>query len=290
MNNTALAIIIMLISAAMYALSYVLQHKGTQAAIGEGVENPGIGQLIRNRIWLLGLVLFGLSFIVHLVALSFGSVAIVQPLIVTELIFIPPFAALISGARISRRDWLAILTVSVALAIFLIAAAPQEGTVEPTAVNWTVTIAIFYAICGLLLLVGSRLPTNPRAALFGVAAGFINALLALVAKGMFSSSEGSSLFANPLTYITIVVAISTIALTAIAFRAGPITTSSPAMIATNPIVATIGAMLVFGDSINTGLLAIVIIIACLGAIAWGIMALVSSEVVHATLEDATLED
>jgi drug/metabolite transporter (DMT)-like permease len=285
MNNTALAIIIMLISAAMYALSYVLQHKGTQESIGEGVENPGIGLLIRNRIWLLGLVLFGLSFIVHLAALAFGSVAIVQPLIVTELIFIPPFAALISHARISRRDWFAILTVSVGLAVFLIVAAPQEGSVEPSALDWTVTIAVFYAICGLLLLVGSRLPVNPRAAFFGVATGFINALLALVAKGMFSSSEGGSLLANPLTYVTIVVALTTVVLTAVAFRAGPITTSSPAMIATNPIVATIGAILIFGDTINTGLLAIVIIVACLGAIAWGIMALVNSEVVHSTLDD-----
>ncbi len=283
MNNTALAVIIMLISCAMYGLSYVLQHKGTQEAIGEGVENPGPAALIRNKIWLIGIVLFGLSFIVHLLALAFGSVGIVQPLIVTELIFIPPFAALISHARITKRDWLAIITVSIGLAVFLIASSPTEGSDEPSFLGWTITILVFYALCGLLLLIGSRLPVSPRAALYGVAAGLINALLALTAKGAFEAS--GSLLASPLTYITIVVALSTIALTAVAFRAGPITTSSPAMIATNPIVSTIAAIIIFGETINTSLVAIALIIVCLAAVAWGVMALVNSEVVHSAFDE-----
>jgi drug/metabolite transporter (DMT)-like permease len=280
----------MLISSAMYALSYVLQHKGTQEAIGDHVADPGVGQLVRNKIWLIGIIFFGLSFIVHLGALAFGSVGIVQPLIVTELIFIPPFAAIISHAKISKKDWLAIATVSIGLAVFLIVAAPSEGKEIPSFVGWVLLIVVFYAIAGLLLVIGRRLPVNPRAALYGVAAGFINALLALTAKGAFESSGDTSLLLNPLSYVTAVVALSTIALTAIAFRAGPITTSSPAMIAANPIVATIAAVIVFGETINTGLLAILVIVVSLVAIAWGVMALVNSDAVHAALDDVPTED
>ena len=58
-QNEMIAIVVMLASSACYALSYVLQHKGTQASIGEGVENPGVGRLVRNPTWLIGITSMG---------------------------------------------------------------------------------------------------------------------------------------------------------------------------------------------------------------------------------------
>lgn len=280
-----IAIVVMLASSACYALSYVLQHKGTQASIGEGVENAGFGRLVRNPIWLIGIVLFGTSFLLHLVALSFGSVSVVQPLIVTELIFIPPFAALISKARIHARDWVAILSVAAGLGIFLIAAAPEEGSKEPSTAVWIITFFVFYAICGLLMLIGSRLPINPRAAVAGTAVGFINAALAIFAKGAFEGNTGS-IFTNPLSYVTIFIAITLVGLTALAFRVGPITTSSPAMIAATPIISVIASVILFGETLNTSPIAIAIIVVCVVVVGAGVYALTQSEAVHAALDDS----
>lgn len=284
-QNETVAIVVMLASSACYALSYVLQHKGTQASIGEGVENPGVGRLVRNPIWLIGIILFGTSFLLHLVALSFGSVAVVQPLIVTELIFIPPFAALISKARIHARDWVAILAVAAGLAVFLVVGAPTEGTSTPSGTEWIVTFFVFYGMCGLLFLISTRLPINPRAAVAGTAVGFVNAALAIFAKGAFEGTTGS-LFTNPLTYVTLFVSLSLVVLTAIAFRTGPITTSSPAMIATTPIVSVIASVILFGETLKLTPVTIVVIIACVVVVAGGVVALTQSEAVHAALDDS----
>jgi len=290
-ENPTLAIVIMLLSAAMYALSYVLQHKGTQAAIGHNARTrqdnrSDVMRLISNPVWLSGIVLFGLSFLLHLAALAFGSVGIVQPLIVTELIFIPPFAALITKVKIAGKDWIAILAVALGLMGFLIAAAPAEGGENPSSPLWVVAIGGFFVICFALMAVGNRFSINPKAALYGCAAGVINALLALVAKGAFNAGN---LLTNPLFYVMIIVALSTVWLTALAFKQGPITTSSPAMISTNPIVATIGAIWLFGEQINHGPLQIAVIAVCLPIIAWGVVALTKSDAVHAALsEEANL--
>lgn len=284
-TNEIIAILVMLLSSACYALSYVLQHKGTQASIGEGVENAGVGQLIKNPTWLIGIVLFGTSFLLHMVALGFGSVAVVQPLIVTELIFIPPFAALISKAKIHARDWMAILAVAAGLAVFLIVASPEEGNQDPSTAGWVVTFFLFYGICIALMLIGSRLGPNPRAAVAGTAVGFVNALLAVFAKGAFESGSGNIL-TNPMAYLTIFIAITLVALTAMAFKVGPITTSSPAMIASTPIISVIASMVLFGETLNTSPIAIVVTIACMLVVGGGVYALTQSEAVHAALDDS----
>lgn len=286
MESTVIAVLVMLLSAAMYALSYVLQHKGAQTSLGTaGTGKKGVGELIKNPIWVIGVVLFITSFFLHMVALSFGSVSVVQPLIVTELIFIPPFAALISKAKISGRDWLAIFAVAAALAVFLVVCKPSAGDREPSAVTWAITIVIFYVICFGLMGIGRGQRENLRAMMFGIGTGFVNALMALTAKGAFEGNGFLDLLTEPMTWVTVVVAASTIWLTAITFKAGPITASSPAMIATNPLVSAAGAMILFGEMINTSVVSIVTLIVAIAVIAWGVKALEGSEAVHAALDD-----
>lgn len=283
-ENNPVAITLMLLASASYALSYVLQHKGTQASIGEGIENPGIARLIKNPVWLVGVILFGVSFGLHMAALAFGSVAVVQPLIVTELIFIPPFAALISKAHVHVRDWLAILAVAVGLGVFLVVAAPQPGTEIPSTAGWIATFVIFYVICGALFMIGTRLPINPRAAVSGIAVGFVNAALAIFASGAFDG-ESSTLLTNPLVYVTIFIALTLVALTALAFRTGPITTSSPAMIASTPIISVVASVVLFGESMTSTPIAIFIIGVCIVVVGAGVYALTQSEAVHAALDE-----
>jgi drug/metabolite transporter (DMT)-like permease len=111
------AIVVMLLSSALYAPALVLQHQGSQEAIGAlSSGKPRFRELLKNRTWLAGLILFYVAAGVHIVAISLGSLAVVQPLIVTELIFVPIAAMIISKTAVSGRDWAAIVAVSAALA------------------------------------------------------------------------------------------------------------------------------------------------------------------------------
>ena len=96
-----LAVLVMLLSSALYAPALVLQHKGTQQSIGQfSSGQPKFLDLLKNRVWLSGLILFYVAAVVHIVAISLGSLAVVQPLIVTELIFVPIAAMIISKTAV----------------------------------------------------------------------------------------------------------------------------------------------------------------------------------------------
>ncbi len=126
-----LAVLVMLLSSALYAPALVLQHKGTQQSIGQfSSGQPKFLDLLKNRVWLSGLILFYVAAVVHIVAISLGSLAVVQPLIVTELIFVPIAAMIISKTAVPGREWLAIVAVAAALAVFLVVAQPTGGSVK----------------------------------------------------------------------------------------------------------------------------------------------------------------
>lgn len=277
MHNELVAVIIMVFSAASYGASYVFQHKGTQEATAGGDGSLGIAVLLRNRTYVIGVILFALGFWLHITALAFGSVAVVQPIIVAELIFIPPVSALVVHTKITGKEWLAILVVAGGLAGFLFVAAPTEGSITPTTMAWVIVIGGTVAACALLTLGGFRSSNLAvRAALLGVSAGLVNALMALTAKGSLHGSI-TEILTNPLSYITVVVAISTFATTALAFKAGPITISSPSIIASNPIAATLISLWLFGVTINSGPLALVLIVFCVAITIAGVFYLSKTE-------------
>lgn len=251
MQSSGVAVIAMLVASASYAASYVFQHKGTQATMGVGAAAGGVKRLLRNKFWLIGVGLFSLGFWLHMVALALGSVAVVQPLIVTELIFIPPLSALISKTKVSALEWVAILAVAGGLAGFLIVANPSAGTSTPSSEQWVGVIVGSVAVVGVLTVIGSRFTSTARAATLGVAAGLVNALMAITAKGALADPSPAALVANPLTYVTVVAAFATFASTAYAFRSGPITVSSPSIIAANPFAATLVSIWLFQEDLNT---------------------------------------
>jgi drug/metabolite transporter (DMT)-like permease len=280
-----LAIVVMLVSTAVYSLSYVLQHKGTVASMGaDAGEGGGVKRLMRHPVWLAGAVLFYVAGAIHLVALSLGSLAVVQPLLVTELIFIPPIAAVVSKIRVSRRDWLWILVVSASLAVFLAVAQPTEGNDTSTTMRWLVTLSAMLVIFGVCMLIGRRLGDTGRAAMYGAATGVINALYVVAAKGVFGGPPA------PLLWVLLVLAVfgalGGVAFATFAFRSGPVTVSSAAMIVVNPLIATAAAMYLFDVQINDSPLELIIIAIAMVLVGFGIVKLSSSEAVHGEAEHA----
>jgi len=90
------------------------------------------------------------AFILLLVALAVGTVAVVAPLVVTQLIFIPPAARLISKVRVSGRDWAATIAVFVGLAVFLVVADPSAGTPDASNSAWLLVVEGFLVVIAAL--------------------------------------------------------------------------------------------------------------------------------------------
>src|SRR5487761_1345532 len=130
-----LAYIAAVAAAAAFAVATALQHRAatSEARIGGGAKTAGraFGGLVRRPLWLAGLAADAAGFGLHAYALTAGQLAIVQPLLVSSLLFALPLGAWLDRRRVTRTE-LGWATVSVAsLGVFLGLARPSGNGVKP---------------------------------------------------------------------------------------------------------------------------------------------------------------
>jgi hypothetical protein len=118
-----------LLGAFSQALTSVLQRLANVSG-GEEKRSPWQTTLylIRQPMWLLGMVSMGGTFVFTALALYFGALATVQPILVTQLIFTLALRVLWLHDVIAPRTWGAAGLLCLGLFGFLVAAHPPGGS------------------------------------------------------------------------------------------------------------------------------------------------------------------
>ncbi len=96
MSPLALSVLLSLVSAVAYAAGAIIQER--VAARGDNSPHA----LVRNGVWWVAVVLNGVGAILHVVALAYGPLSLVQPLGALTIVFALPMAALFVGRRAGR--------------------------------------------------------------------------------------------------------------------------------------------------------------------------------------------
>ena len=120
-------------------------HLMTQHSVSIGVSGTHRGWnlvtfLFRQPLWLLGWVAATAGFAFQAVALHSGQLSIVQPLLVTELVFVLLVRRFWVHQHIAKMAWTAALITCAALAVFLTVAQPHGGHLRPDVADWLVPI------------------------------------------------------------------------------------------------------------------------------------------------------
>ena len=114
------AVLIALACAAVYGAGTALQHQAASEVSG---ADTGAGhlllQLLRRPSWLVGLVLSGVAFLLHVAALSHGSLAVVQPIVVTTIVFAVFVRSALDRTLPDRQEVLWAVCTWVGLALFV---------------------------------------------------------------------------------------------------------------------------------------------------------------------------
>ena len=242
-----------LLSAFVYGAGVVLQQRAALEAPPEEAARPRLLlRLVRRPLWLLGLAADIVGFGLQAAALHRGSLVVVQPLITTSLVFALVLTSVWTHEPISRRQWTAVGMVLLGLAVFLIVAAPNE---ESSAVagmrDWILTTTTITAAAGVALAAGLRAVGSARAAFFAVAAGIADAFMAVMAK-TFSGSFDDGLaatFRSWTPYALIAAGLIAMLLISTAYQAGHPTVSLPIITVTDPLVASLIGISLFGDEL-----------------------------------------
>ena len=167
-----LAILLALLAALCFAVGTVCMQKGTMAMpIGES-EKPGfLLKLIRQPIWVAGILIDLAGFVAQAAALSVGRLVVVQPLLVATVVFALPLGVKFTGQRVGPREILGAGLVVGGLATFLILNNPDEGRSDAPWSDWLITCAVLLGLAGAFVTASRRFSSGVKAALLGTAAG-----------------------------------------------------------------------------------------------------------------------
>ncbi|MDR2565053.1 MAG: DMT family transporter [Bifidobacteriaceae bacterium] len=238
-----LAIGVGLASALCFAGAFVAQqHVAAAVPAAKGKGLALFAQLARSPLWWAGATGDVLGFALQAVALAFGSVVLVQPVLVTSMVFALPLAARWNGRRIGRRDigW-AVLVVA-GLAVFTVVGDSTKGSVSDAVRPWLWPAVAFGLACVGLALAGVAARGSAKALAFGLLTGVVYGIIAplteLVVVHLGQVGALGVLRSWPVYALAVCVLAGT-AFQQAAFHAGDLGASLPASQVLEPVVAVV---------------------------------------------------
>jgi drug/metabolite transporter (DMT)-like permease len=210
--------------------------------------------LIRQPMWLIGLLFLGGTFAFTATALYFGEIAVVQPVLVIELIFMLGLRRFWLHDEIAMRTWGAAAITCVGLAGFLVAAHPQEGIGLPSANGWIRAVSGRLLIVLVLLALSRRGSPSRKAAMLGssgaivwsIDAGFMKAATVILSKDGWIHL----LYHWPLYALVVTGIIGTILVQA-SLSVGPLMVSQAALLIVDPFSSILLGIELFDEHVNT---------------------------------------
>jgi hypothetical protein len=244
------------LAALLFGLGAVIQHEAVAtSATDRGLE---LRTLIRQRRWLLGQTTTVLGSVVHILALGFAPVAIVQPLLAAELVIGLGVRALRDRRNLTAVEIIGALCTVIGLVGFLWSARPTRGGPEHLAAPGPLVATTSLAVT--LVALSSRTPRgNAGALVCGTAAGIAAGVAAMLASAVFKEisitgwvgAAGVSLW-----WATIATALLAGTAAQIggqqAYARGALGWSLPAVTVIDPLAAAATARVLLGERLQAG--------------------------------------
>lgn len=236
-ENNLLAIFFALLSALTIAWGTVIRHR--VASTSEDNDVPLLNA-VRSPWWWGGLLGAMAGYGLQIVALNFGTLLIVQPILVLSLMFTLPLSARMDGRRISKSETTWALLLTVAVAVLVVLGRPTSGDTHPPLKIWLLVLGIGVVVIGAILLFAATRGKEMQALLYGAMTGSIMGYLALMSKAVvdtFRLRGMEGLVTGWELYALLALAGIGTAVQQLSFNAGALKNSLPAMTIVEPLVA-----------------------------------------------------
>jgi drug/metabolite transporter (DMT)-like permease len=240
-----------LAGAVFTAIGIVVRQRATMdVPQDQGVSRLMLNTLLHRRVWWAGTAAAVTGYVFQAVALAFGSLLLVAPLMVSALLFALPLSARISRRRVTRAEWGWATMLTVTLAVFVSLARTRPGDYEGAEVPAAVVAVICLLVVASSLVVAVRLSGWRRAILLALGVGVLFGLVAVLTKiemQLLTEDGAARLLTSPVTYALIAVAVAATLLQQSAFHAGSLKASVPAMLVLEPLVAVLLGQVILGE-------------------------------------------
>lgn len=255
-----------MLSATCAALSTTFKHYAAARVPqlptgGHGVRQM-IGAMIVNPIWLIGLLFDVGAIAFQVLALKFGYIAIVQPLLTSSLAISLLLTHIAHRSTPSRRELRNIAVLVTGLVLFILAS-DISGAEGEEAVG-SRTPAMVMAVIAVLLIggcwVAARHIHSHAGQLYGLAVAALYVATASLIKSCTRIYDLRGLVELLLAWqLWALLAAGALAmlLAQLAFASGPLTKSLPVIASFDPLFALAAGIVVYGERLSTAPLALI---------------------------------
>jgi fumarate reductase subunit D len=235
-----MTILFALLTSLTNALAVTLQHIASTSDTEKSSGWKFVSYLLRHPLWLLGWVALCGSLIFQALALHFGPLSLVQPILVTELILALVLRQFWLGQSIRGVTWSAAVVTGAGLVIFLVTTSPHGRSFLPTSSAWTVPSIVCVAVVALFVALAQRGSPARRAALFASATAVMWALEATFIKAAtdtISALGYGGMFTRWPVYALIVGGVVGLLCEQAALHVGPLSVSQTFIVIVDPLVS-----------------------------------------------------
>jgi drug/metabolite transporter (DMT)-like permease len=289
MDKADVAALLALGAAFFIAVGDVIHQRTAHEVTDEQVSHVELFmRLLRDRQWWLGSVVSAVGFALQAAALGFGSVLLVQALLVTSLLFALPISARLSHRRVNRWQWTSAALLAAAVAVIVTVGNPTAGHSRASLETWTAVIVVLGPAL-VLCVVGARIWSGPvSAVLLAAVSGALWGLFAVLTKGVVDRLDDGlwALLRTPELYVWALVAIAGTSWQQSSFRAGALTASLPTMTVVEPLVGSVLGVVVLGETLRPGDAGWLTLIVAVAVMVVATVALARGEAAGATTQPA----
>ncbi len=255
-----LAVVLSLLAAVCFGTASVLQHHGANQVRRRFPLHPGLlVDVVRQRLWLLGIVAEVVAVAMHMVAVNFGPLSVVQPLLAVGLVIALPLQA-VFGRPVNRRALLAATLTVAGLAVFLAVQPALESRAPESITEWLPGLLLIGAVAAGALSIALTRRGRARSLALGATAGCCFALSAALVKtwgGILRAGGLPGLATSWELWTALGCGLVGVLLAQAAFQSGPLGGPLAAMMVVDPLVGVSLGAIVFSESFSTGPLAVV---------------------------------
>ncbi|MFF8605620.1 DMT family transporter [Streptomyces sp. NPDC015346] len=263
MSPLLLSVLLSLVSAVAYAAAAIVQER-VAASAGGRTYAP-----VRNPVWWGSVLLNGLGAALHVAALAYGPLSLVQPLGALTIVFALPMAALFVGRRAGHTAWRGAIMATVGLAGLLSLTGSAEAQSPAGGERWLLCAGTF-AVVGTLFVAAHVVGRSVlRSVILAAAAGVSFGIASVFTKTVAVEWAPGA----PLAQWTSLLVLSALAVTGLllsqaSYRGAGLAAPLATVTVVNPVVAAAVGLTLFGETFRYGAAGTVAALIC-GAVAAG---------------------
>ncbi len=246
--------VVALCAAAALGLGWVLQQRiAAGVDLSEMLSLRMLRDLMRNRVWWVGIAAMAIGQTLAGLALQLGPVTVVAPLLSANLLFAFVIEAVANHRRPGMPEVFGAILLCCAVGIFLAVADPRTSNSFARWPTTAVACGVLATAVTALVLLGKRHTLVPESILIATAAGLLYGMQDASTRGAFVSvcNRGFSALAHtPWPYLLLASAVAGVILSQSAFRAARLDYSLPPITVAEPIAGGLLGIVLLGDTLS----------------------------------------